>query len=799
MIVPFLIAGTIIYFQLSGSLIKHTRQDSVRVAQKMADSIDTYLKNVIMLASSIAANPETVEAVKTDYYHFVQKMLEAVHARIGNEYFTIFIADRNGVIRADALFPQQRGLDVSDREYFQDSRKGRASISGPIFSKGKATPGEPILVLTVPIIEDNEFLGIVGLPFNTNFIVNILAKNKSGRSGYAYLINSEGLVLVHPRSEYILSLRLLDQPGTEEMRMLIQSETDGAASCKFNGVDRIAGLAHINSADWIAVFAEDREEVMYPVKKILISISISGLIFLLITISIIIYFSGKISSPIDRNMEIMRQVTQHANEIIVQIGLDRKILFVNPAYEKLSGMKTEQLIGQDAVFNLTEKTTTPVWELLEAGTPWSGRVSLPENREGVTLEVMVVPIRNERGAIQSFLVIGRDITTELMFEKRLQQSQKLEAIGTLAGGISHDFNNILSGIFGYAELCLMKGHSASKIEKYIREILIASDRARDLVKQILTFSRQAEVELRPLSPQTTLKEALKLLRATIPATIDIQTKIECDSVIMADPTQLHQVIMNLFTNAVHAIGEKKGIIKVELEDIMVDEGFIATHPEIKPGKHIIIRISDNGVGMEPEVLEHMFEPFYTTKPQGVGAGLGLSVVHGIISSFNGIITVYSEPGAGASFNIFFPIIETGAEKLRQNDTFFLEGDGRIAFVDDEISIASSMQAILSNLGYSVTAFIDSEDALRAILEQPDNYDVIITDYTMPKLTGLELAKELKAAGIHLPIIMISGYIGRNVEEKAQEIGISFLINKPVNTYKITDAIHRCMNSEKFSG
>ena len=216
--------------------------------------------------------------------------------------------------------------------------------------------------------------------------------------------------------------------------------------------------------------------------------------------------------------------------------------------------------------------------------------------------------------------LGRDITAELMFEKRLQQAQKLEAIGTLAGGIAHDFNNILGAIFGYAELALMKTDSVEDTKRYIKQIKIASERARDLVSQILTFSRKTDIELRPLMPKLVMKEAIKLLRASIPAKIDIKSKLVSNSVIKAEPTQLHQIVMNLFTNAVHAMGDQAGTITLELEDFIVAEEFTKTHPNIQRGKHVKIRVSDSGSGINPEILDKIFEPFFTTKSLGQGTG-----------------------------------------------------------------------------------------------------------------------------------------------------------------------------------
>ena len=796
--IPFFISGIIVYFYLSKSLIEITNSKSLIIVEDISGLIEATIMQEIKLASAIAATPDIVEdSVEGDYFH-IQKDLESIHKRIGRKEFTIFVTDKHGISKADAVFQGQIGLNLSDRNYFLKAIEGKTSVAGPLLPRGNVAPGQPIFVVSAPIQKDDQFYGIVALAFNSSFIVNIILNKRVLHTGYAYIVDSEGLILFHPRKELMLNFRLLDQPGLEEMREVVESKKTGTASYTFEGVEKIAGLTSMNLTDWTVVFAQNKDEIMSPVNKILLALLMSGITFLIITIAFIIVFSGKISNPIQEVMEMMRQVTQHSTEIILQIGLDRKIIYANPAFEKISGVTAEDLIGDE--LDLTNTNNIPekvIWDSLEAGTPWSGRIIVQSKKpDSVTLDVILIPIRNDHGVMQGYLEIGRDITAELMFEKRLQQSQKLEAIGTLAGGIAHDFNNILSGIFGYAELSMMKKTYDNHTEEYLREIIKASERARDLISQILTFSRQAEVEFRPLLPKTVLKEALKLLRASIPATINIQSNINSDSAIMAEPTQIHRIVMNLFTNAVHAIGDHTGTIKLELEDFYVDEEFKKMHPNINNGDHVIIRISDTGKGIEPELLDQIFEPFFTTKSQEKGTGLGLSVVHGIVKKIKGIITAYSEVGKGAIFNIIIPVTEVEDSKINQNDSTIKAGTERVAVIDDEIAITTTMQSILTNFGYKVTAFTDSVEALETLKTNPDNFDIIVTDYTMPKITGLEIAKTLMEAGINIPVVLISGYIGDNIENAARSIGVSELVTKPINSYQLTDAIKRALKENQ---
>jgi PAS domain S-box-containing protein len=791
-LIPFALLGTIIYIQLSKSLVEMTQLKSLHYVEDMSALINATLEQEIRLARSVAADPDMVEALKSGSYPEAQEELVEIYNSIRGDYFTLFLLDSQGIVRAEAFYPEQIGLDLSDRDYFLDARKGKAGVSGPLLSKGRISPGEPIILVYTPVQEKETFHGVVVIAFDAQFITDILLRQKTGQTGIAFLIDSDGLVLVHPEKKHTLTLRLLDQPGLEQMKELVRSGKQGAVTYTSNAVERIAGVANVALTDWKVVFSEELREVMQPANRLLFVIFISGLTVLLITTGAIVLFSGRISTPIQKVLKVMGQVTRHSTDIIVQIGADRKIVFANPAFETITGLKAKDIVGAELDFSIHGGTTPAVlWETLESGKTWSGRIILNEtSTDPITLSVMFIPVKDQKGAIEGYLEIGRNISGELMYEKRLQQAQKLEAIGTLAGGIAHDFNNILSGIFGYAELSLLDGGCDLRSEEYIKEIIKASERARELVNQILTFSRRAKVQLAPLCSETVVKEVLKLLRASIPATIDIQSDIKCNSHIMAEPTQIHQILMNLVTNAVHAIGDGPGTIRLELEDFMVGEAFVKAHPEIGPGKHLMLRVSDSGRGIEKEVLDQIFEPFFTTKSQGEGTGLGLSVVHGIVKKLGGIITAYSEIGKGTAFSIIIPIVDAPDAPQQKGALRLREGTERIIIVDDETAITSSMQSILENLGYRVRSFTNATAALAAMTAEPDGFDLVITDYSMPQITGVELVKKIKEAGIHVPVIMVSGFVGKKVEDAARHAGVSVLIGKPVSVYQLTDALHQ---------
>ena len=793
-LVPFFSISLIVYMQLSKSLLDITMERAVHNVEDVAQRIETVLQQKIELASSIAADPDIIAASRNGVYVEAQKELESIYRSIGSDHSTIFLLDQNGIVRADARFRQQIGTDLSDRDYFFKAKQGRANVGGPLPARGSATPGASVIVVSVPIQDKDRFYGMVGIPFNNEFVVNILARGEFGATGFTFLINSAGLVLMHPHEAYNFTLRFLEQPGTEGLKRLVTAKTTGAISYRVNRLEKIAGLTHVAGTGWMVVFSQDRQEAMAPVTRILSLIVICAVAFSMVVIAAINIYTNRISTSIQEIMEFVNQVTQHSAEMILQMGADRRIVSANPAFEKITGLKAEGIIGAEPDFSGARNISAGrIWAALESGISWSGRLRLSkDDGSSLTLDVMLLPLRDSTGAIGGYLEIGRDITSELLFEKRLQQAQKMEAIGTLAGGIAHDFNNILSGIFGYAELSLMADKNDPETETYMREIIRASERARALVNQILTFSRQNKVDLKPILAKPILKEVLKLLRASIPATITIEANLFSDAAILAEPTQLHQIVMNLFTNAVQAIGDRCGTITLTTEDFIVDEAFARTHPDIRPGNHLRLSVTDTGAGIAPQLLDQIFLPFFTTKAPGEGTGLGLSVVHGIINKIGGIITASSTVGQGTCFDIFIPVCEADKTGRIHATPFLKPGTAKIAVIDDEETIATVIRTILSNVGYRVTAFTDSVAALRALNNKPDDFDVVISDYAMPRTTGLEIAKALKENGISIPMILITGYINETIEKAAHDTGIAELIIKPINAYQLTDAIHRVL-------
>jgi PAS domain S-box-containing protein len=421
------------------------------------------------------------------------------------------------------------------------------------------------------------------------------------------------------------------------------------------------------------------------------------------------------------------------------------------------------------------------------GTPFDAQVSLNlvELSSGIHIQAIVREVTEQKQAEKE----------REKLEAQLQQTQKMEAIGTLAGGIAHDFNNILSSVIGYSELAIDDVKRESLLHSHLQEVLNAGLRAKDLVKQILTFSRQTEYELKPVQVKLIAKEALKLLRPSLPTTIEIQQNLQSDSLIIADPTQIHQILMNLCTNASHAMVEKGGILKVDLANVELDSDFTVGHHGTEPGPYLKLTVSDTGHGMLPDVLERIFEPFYTTKEKGEGTGMGLSVAHGIIQKFGGTVTVYSEPGKGSVFNVFLPSIEKQVGIETKVESPIPTGTECILFIDDEEPLTDMGKKLLESIGYDVVAKTSSIEALELFKSDPERFDVVITDLTMPKLTGDKLAEQLLKIKPDIPIILSTGFSSMIDEVKAKAMGIRAFIYKPILKRDIAEAIQKVLNEK----
>ncbi len=793
-VVPLAIVGASFFLYFSSSLERMMKERTERIAENLAAMVEAELRGELRTVSAIASDPDIAEAfARGGIEGSAERKLRSIYARIGSQYEGIFLADRDGVIRVDGTDPKRVGIRVGDRDYFLRAKAGRTNIGDPVLSRAT---GLPILMACAPILdEDRSFRGAATITLKITLLSDRVASVKVGKTGYSFMIDNRGMVIAHPSNVNILKDDISKMPGVERLASRMIRQETGTERYSYNGVPKVASFAPVDVTGWSVGVTQDRSEFMEPVNAIRRFYLLSGVVFLLITTAGILYHSKNISTPIQKTLSTLNKAIEQSEEAFAIIGPDRKVRFVNPAMERITGRPAADQIGKEPLLDNADLTSPEeIWHVLDQGTVWSGCI-LGSGAEGrpFNLEATITPIRDERGRIGSYLEIGRDITRELQMEAQIRQGQKMEAIGTLAGGIAHDFNNILSAIFGYAELALASREDRAKTESHIRGILTAAGRARDLVAQILTFSRRDEQENRPLEPGRPINEALKLLRATLPKTIEIRDAIDSKALMMGDPTKLHQVVMNLCTNAAHAMRESGGVLKIVLEDTILDERFARLHPGSAPGPHIRLKVSDTGHGIPPEVRDRIFDPFFTTKPKGEGTGLGLSVVHGIVKSFNGTIEVASEPGKGTEFTLHFPAIVHAAPSPDKTENRELpRGTERVMLVDDEAAITDIEKEMLENLGYRVTVFNESAAALRIFREAPDAFDVVITDYIMPRISGAELIGRMKSIRGDIPFVLCTGHFDPALEKQDVLLAGVERLNKPITTLELALAVRRAI-------
>ncbi|MEW6349020.1 MAG: PAS domain S-box protein [Thermodesulfobacteriota bacterium] len=509
-----------------------------------------------------------------------------------------------------------------------------------------------------------------------------------------------------------------------------------------------------------------------------------------------------ISERAQAERERLRLVTaiEQSAEIVMITDTDMRIVYLNHAFESTTGYGREEAMGGHCGrFMGAEEPAfcDKIRSVLREGKTWSGRLnSRRKDGSWYQEEATVSPIRDSSGEVVNYVGVKRDVTHETAMENQLRQAQKMQAIGTLAGGIAHDFNNVLYAIIGFSELALADAAPDGTLHNYLTEVLSAGERARHLVKQILTFCRQSETEKNRIEISPVVKEALKFLRASLPSTIEIRKQIDPDAgSILGDATQIHQVLMNLCTNAAQAMRDTGGILTVGLDCVDMDSSFVARHPELKPGPYTRIFVNDTGVGMTPETVERIFEPYFTTKAKGEGTGLGLAVVHGIVKDHAGAITVQSEPGIGTTVQVCFPRIETEAIPDTPAPEALPLGSERILLVDDEPSVIQMSRQTLERLGYRVTTVSSAEEALAVFRDDPDRVDLVISDMTMPKMTGKALAQELMAIRPDIPIILCTGFSELISEHEAEALGIRALVMKPILRNRIAETVRRVLDRQ----
>jgi len=492
---------------------------------------------------------------------------------------------------------------------------------------------------------------------------------------------------------------------------------------------------------------------------------------------------------------------EQSAEMVVITDTEGTIQYVNPAFERITGYDRQEVIGRSVrILKSNEKDESvdqDMWDTLAGGAVWTGHF-VNRKKDGTLFEedATISPIKDDSGEIVSYVAVKRDVTREVLLQKQLQQAQKMESVGTLAGGIAHDFNNILTIVLGYSELLLADKTKGSAEYEEIQAMRQAARRGSDLVKQILTFSRRAEYHPRPMSLNQEVRQAKRLLSRTIPKMIEIDLHLADDlKTIHADPGQMEQILLNLAVNAKDAM-PNGGKLAIETKNVYLNDEYCRAHLGVKPGPYVLLVVSDTGHGMEREVVDHIFEPFYTTKQVGEGTGLGLALVFGIVKGHGGHVACYSEPGVGTTFRIYLPAI-TLEEAPSMDTTLEMPAGGTetILIVDDEELIGDLGKRILSGAGYTVLMANNGEEALEIYSKKMSDISLVLLDLIMPGMGGERCLRELLKMAPRARVLVASGYSASGPVKQTLEKGAKGFVSKPFQMKQLLHAVRKVLNKK----
>ena len=497
--------------------------------------------------------------------------------------------------------------------------------------------------------------------------------------------------------------------------------------------------------------------------------------------------------------ENYRFLVENHNDLVVQFDGEHRLLFANPNYCRVFGLSADLVFGRTFEPFIHEDDREAVKSSLQALTQAPYAVRYQERALTVngwrSFEWSASAHMDEQGDVRSIISVGRDITEKTEMEEKLRHTQKMDAIGTLSGGIAHDFNNILSIIIGNTDLAIDELVSEHKAQDYLEEIRLATLRARDVVKQLVDLSHASDLNRCPVDLCAQTHNTLKLIRASLPSTIEIIEKIPSKpQMVLADANQMQQLLINLCTNAYQAMDSSGGVLTIAIDIVEPQATDIGLHPDLDPGEYVVLSISDTGQGIASEIKEKIFDPYFTTRDVGKGSGMGLAVAHNIVKNHGGAIELESKVGTGTTLRIYLPhSVHAVEQDAEQNIAYIPTGNEHILYIDDEPAITKSAFSIIGRLGYDVTVQNDPEEALRLFTSNPARYDLVITDMTMPKMTGDILSEAILKVRKDIPIIICTGHSEGLDAQRAQQIGIRHYADKPLAKHEIAQLIRSVLD------